>query len=327
MNKKGLLALLVIPVLLVSCDPFDGDLKTGNRNIVIDVDDTLFNSRGALNTWEQGPGISKIDLSVELKDGSGNAEASLNSTELDPDYDFTQLIVPVVGELISVTATAYLGTEAAYTAVIDSKSDYEDFYGWETFANVLKFKIGFHGDPADWDSGYLDLNICPRGGGGVAFLADSGVTTAPDMLTDWGGTALTSRQIAVQPMLKENPTDMTFDVYTCIVGSDLREEYKIGYGNNEAEYTYYPWSDVWAVAEVTTDGRRIGDETYTLTKYNSDSLSFIEPSGAGSGYDSFLIDLSSVTEPDLVGKYLMFCLVMKYDILSVASSMEIVEIR
>lgn len=321
--KSCLAAAAVVALFLTSCG-FDGDIKDGNRDILIDVENSMFNLTTAADEWEQGPGVTKIEFTIELEGGEGNVVKSLETSGVDAAYDYTQLTVPVIGELVSISAVAYTGAEQKFSDIIDSKASDDDFTGWEIFANVTKFKITYTGNTEDWDSGYLDMDICPRGSG-VTFLTDSGVTAAP--VTDWGGTAVTSRQLAVQPVLQEHPAGVIFDVYTLVVEDDLRALYKVGYGGEEAEYSNYPWADVWTYSEVTDTGRAVGYAApiYKLEKYNDDSLSFIEPQAEG--YDSFLIDLTSVDDADLVGKYLMYCLVMKHGTLEVVSSMDIVEIK
>ena len=92
------------------------------------------------------------------------------------------------------------------------------------------------------------------------------------MTTDWGGAALTSLQIAVEPVLSENPEGLTFDIYTLIVDEDLRELYKPGYLNDSADYEHYPWADVWTYAELTETGRQIGADEYSFEKYNRNNF-------------------------------------------------------
>jgi hypothetical protein len=328
MNKrkfKNICVLITITFVLLfaySCG-YSGDINDGNRDLLIDIENSIFDSPTAENLWEQGPGVSKIELTIELEGDGGNLSETFESADVDTTYDYTQLTIPAIGELVSISAVAFVGDEQKYSVFIDSKVASDDFTGWQVFANVTKFKIIFNGYTDDWDSGYLDMDICPRGAG-VTYLTDSGVTSTP--VTDWGGTALTSRQIAVEPVLQEHPADVSFDIYTLIVEEDLRALFKVGYGNEDAEKSHYQWADVWTYGEVTDTGRAIGYATpvYKLAKYNEDSLPFVEPQANG---NSFVIDLTSVVDADLLGKYLMYCLIMKHDTLEVVSSMDIVEIK
>lgn len=323
-----LLMFVMAVFLLLSCDPdaYDGEIKDGNRDLIIDVENILFALPTETNSWEQGPGVTEIRFTIVLEGGSGDVEEILETADLDAGYNYTQLTIPVVGELKRVDANAYDGTTLLFSSTIEDKSSYDFFQGWEVFANVRKFKLGFHGYSEDWTAGYLVFNVAPRGGNNVAFNSDSGVTAPGEENTDWGGAALTSRQIAVEPILHENPTGLTFDIYTLVVDENLREKYKQGYLDPDAEYEYNPWEDVWTYDEVTGTGKLIAGTTYTLNKYNAgDPLNFIEPEGSGSGYDSFLIDLTGEAE-DPVGKFLLIALVMQFDILSVPTAVDVIEI-
>jgi hypothetical protein len=325
-NNICVLITITLILLFVSSCGYDGDINDGNRDILIDVENSIFDSRDAEDLWEQGPGVTKIEFTIELDGGNGNISETFNAASIDTTYDYTQLTIPALGELKSISAVAYVDEEQKYSVVIADQSSSDEFSGWQVFANVTKFKIVFNGNTDNWDSGYIDMDICPRGTG-VTYLTDSGVTSTP--VTDWGGTALTSRQIAVEPVLQEHPANVTFDIYYLIVDEDLRALYKVGYGGEDSEYSHYQWADVWTYDEVTASGRAIGDSTsvYTLAQYNDTSLSFVEPEFDGCGYNSFLIDLSAEVDSDPVGKYLMYCLIMKHDTLEVISAMDIVEIK
>ena len=323
-----LMLIVFIVSIIISCNPaFDGNIKDGNRNLIIDVDNSIFNATDAVNIWEQGPGVDKIVFTISLEDTDGNAapvEKIMLPADINSTYNYTQLTVPVTGKLTQIDAQAFTGTTPMYSDSIMDKLSTDTFTGWEIFANVEKFQLGFHGNSDDWTTGYISLNIAPRGGNSVTFKVDSGVTT--EMETDWAGTALTSRQIAIEPILNENPTGLTFDIYTVIVESNLQLEYDPDL-NDAANYEYYPWKDVWTYEEITNTGKKIGDTTYTMVKYNSgEQLNFIEPDGVDCGYNSFLIDLTLESE-DPVGKFIMVALVMKYDILSVPAAIEIIEIK
>ena len=323
--KRAAVAAAIL-LLVCSCG-YDGEIAEGNRSILIDIENSMFNSQSAENPWEQGPGITKVVFTIELDVDSGNVTQEFAAADIDAAYDFSQLSVDVLGRLLSVSAVAYAGDVQKFSVVIDDAYSPEEFEGWQVFANVTKFKLVFSGNSEDWDAGYLNMDICPRGKG-VSYLVDSGVTAPGEELTDWGGTALSSRQLAIEPILQEHPAGVTFDIYALIVEEDLRRLYKVGYGGEVSEYTHFQWADIWEYSEVTETGRAIGysEDVYTLEKFNDKPLNFIEPSGAGCGYNSILIDLNTASS-DPLGKYLMYCLVMKYGVLEVVSPMDIVEIK
>ena len=328
MNKKALLLFLCLIAALVmsSCDPgFTGTVKDGTRNIIVDVDNSMFRLPTAANAWEQGPGITDLKLTFVMEEEGVTFDATLAAADAAAG-DYTQLAVEVTGRLVRVDAEAAAADGAAVTVSIDDKPAYEEFHGWEIFANVQRFRIGYNGNSAEaWADGYLTLDIAPRGGTSVRFKVDSGVTAAPE--TDWGGTPLATRQFAFEPVLTENPAGLTFDVYTAVVDENLRDLYKPGYVTEGADYEYSPWKDVWTWDEVTTSGKQIGDQNVKLTKYNTGSpLPFSEPSGAGCGYDSFLVDLSA-QEEDPVGKFLLISLVVKSGTLEVPTKVGVYEIR
>lgn len=335
-NKKNIkifymsLFLIVVMLALNGCPgtAFKGTILTGPRNIIIDVDNRVFNSQSAANDWEKGLGLSKITFTVNVEGGSGNVEHEMLPADIDSTYNFTQLSIPVDGKLISIDAAGSNSSDT-FPSTISDESSYDDYSGWEVFANVIKFKLGFYIDTSSIVDSYLSMGICPRGGNSVTLKADSGVTAPADMQTDWAGTALTSRQIAVEPVFNENPTGLTFDVYTLIVDKDLRSLY---YGPlnpddpNGGYYEHYPWKENWTYNEITDTGLQIGDKTYKLAKYNKNPLTAVEPMGTGSGYNAYLIDLSAETT-DPVGKYLLIAVVLTYDKLSIPTKMNIIEIK
>ena len=317
--------LFASAVIFGSCDPnpFTGIIKEGTRNITIDVDNSMFRLPTAVNAWEQGPGMASVTLTILLE--SGNVEVPLSAADASAG-DYTQLVKEVSGKLLGVNAAAVNAAGTSFPVSIEDKAAYETFTGWEIFANVTRFKLAYSGNSTDgWADGFMTFDIAPRGGAGLQFKVDSGITAA--MTTDWGGDPLTTRQLAVEPQLSENPAGLTFDIYTLVVDENLRELYKPGYITPGADYEYYPWEDVWTHEELTSTGKKISDTVYKPVKYNSGNpLPFIEPSGAGLGYNSFLIDLAAV-EDNPVGKFLLIAVVSKYDVLSVPSIVDIVEIR
>ncbi|NOY07577.1 MAG: hypothetical protein GXP33_01905 [Spirochaetes bacterium] len=331
-NKKNrkvfyISLLLIVVVLTLSGCPgtaFKGAILDGPRDIIIDVDNRVFNSQDAVNEWERGLGLDKITFTVTLKSGSETKE--MLPADIDSTYNFTQVSIPVEGELISINAEGDHGSDK-YTGTIDDKSPYDDYTGWEIFANVIKFKLGFQISD-DIKNSYLTMDICPRGGNSVTLKADSGVTATADMKTDWAGTALTSRQIAIEPVFNENPKDLTFDVYTLIVDKDLRSIYfgPLNPGENGGYYEHYPWEENWTYEEITETGKQIGDKIYKLAEYNKNPLTAVEPMGTGTGYNSYLIDLTTETT-DPVGKFLLIAVVLNYDKLSIPAKMNIIEIK
>lgn len=319
---------LFLPVFIIgSCDPnaFKGEILTGNRDLVVDVDNIIFNAPNSPDEWKQGPGVTKLVFTITLKDGTGDVVNEMLPGDVDPAHDYTQVKIAVSGRLVRIDALAYINETVLYSALLEDKSEYDSFFGWQIYANVRKFKLTIVKDTLDWSDGFLKLEIAPLGGNNVKFLSDSGITAAA--VTDWGGPPIQTRQIAIEPVLHENPADMTFDIYTLVVDSDLREKYLQAPDNPEANYEYYPWEDIWTYREITESGKRIGDSEYKPEKYNTGGpLTVIEPQGAGAGYNSFLIDLSAKV-PDPLGKYLLVAIILKYDILSVPSAMHIIEIR
>lgn len=314
--------LLSAALFFSACDPYEGAIREETRNITVDIDNSMFLEPGAANLWEQGPGIDTLTITFVLDSGDVVKEFSAS----DATGEYTQLVQEVTGRLKRVDAAAVNAAGTAMQVSIDDKTDYEEIYGWETFANLQRFRLGCNSNSADnWADGFLTLDIAPRGGTALRFKIDSGVTAS--MTTDWGGAPLTSLQLAVEPVLSENPAGITFDIYTLIVNEDLRAAYKPGYLNSDADYLYNFWTDVWTYTELTESGRQISDTVYKMTKYDTGgSLPFVEPSGEGSGYDSFLIDLSGETESP-VGKFLMIAVISKHDVLSVPSMVEIIEIK
>ncbi|RKX84407.1 MAG: hypothetical protein DRP57_05970, partial [Spirochaetes bacterium] len=302
-NKKNrkifyiTLFLGVIIIILSGCPntAFNGTILDGPRNIIIDVDNRVFNSQSEANEWEKGLGLDKLTFTVNLEGGSGNVEQTLLPADIDSTYNFTQISIPVDGKLLSINAAGTHDTDT-FTSSISDESSYDDYTGWEIFANVIKFKLGFYIDNSSITDSYLSLDICPRGGNSVALKADSGVTAPADMQTDWAGTALTSRQIAIEPVFNENLTGLTFDVYTLIVEKNLRDLYfgPLNPGEDGGYYEHYPWKENWTYNEITDTGLQIDDTVYKLNKYNtSDPLPAVEPMGPGTGYNSYLIDLTT----------------------------------
>jgi hypothetical protein len=326
MKRIIVFALVVLSAAaFISCDPdpFTGTIKDGIRNITIDVENSMFNLPTEALSWEQGPGITDITFTIVLEGGSGSVDKILTAAEA-ASGNYTQIVQEVTGKLLRIDAIAKNAAGTSFAISIEDKPEYEIFSGWEIFANVTRFKLAYNGDSTDsWADGFLALDIAPRGGTGIKFKIDSGVTAS--MTTDWGGAALTTRQLAVEPVLSENPAGLSFDIYTLIVDENLRENYKPGYITPGADYEYNPWEDVWSFDEISSTGKVISDTTYTLTKDNSgDPLPFVEPVAAG--YNSFLIDLTS-EDDDPVGKFLLIAVVSKYDVLSVPSAVDVVEIK
>lgn len=321
------LAVVVTAAALIctSCEEYDGTIKTLARDITIDIDNSMFLEPEAGNAWEQGPGVDEITITIVLD--SGNVEAKLSAADIGSG-DYSQITQEVTGTLERVDVLAVNAAGNPMTDSVENKDDDETFDGWQTFANLQRFVVDFSGDSADsWASGFLSLNISPRGGTAVSIRIDSGVTDAADAVTDWAGDAQTIGQLAVEPVLSENPAGLTFDVYYAIVNEDLRELYKPEYATDDANYEHYPWEDVWTYTELTSSGKQISARVYTMAKYNAgDPWDYVEPAGDGCGYNSFLIDLTSEEESP-IGKYLMIALVSKYDNLSVPSRVEIIEIE
>ncbi len=318
--------MIFLSAVLMSCDPdpFTGTIKDGIRNITLDIENSMFNLPTAADAWDQGPGMTSLTVTIVLE--SGEVDVILTAADVAAG-DYTQLVKEVSGKLLRVDAAVVNAAGTTFSISIEDKAEYDEIAGWEIFANVTRFRLAYSGNSAEsWADGFLSLDIAPRGGTGLRFKIDSGVTTT--MTTDWPvASPLTTRQLAVEPVLSENPTGLSFDIYTAIVSENLREKYKPGYITPGADYEYNPWEDVWTYDEVTLSGKLISDTTYTMTKYNSgDPLPFVEPSGTGNGYNSFLIDLSS-EEDDPVGKFLLIAVVMKWDVLTVPSAVEVVEIK
>ena len=321
---------LIIIILTFSGCPvagYKGAILDGPRNIIIDVDNRVFNSQSAANGWEKGLGLDKLTFTVNLKDGTSVTKDVIPG-DLDPTYNFTRVSIPLDGGILTgINAEGVSGSDT-FTGAINDESPYDDYTGWEVFANVIKFKLGFQISDVDIKNSYLSLDICPRGGNSVTLKADSGVTAAADKQTDWAGTALTSRQIAIEPVFNENPTGLTFDVYTLIVDKNLRDLYfgPLNPDTGGGYYEHYPWKENWAYSEITDTGLQIGDKTYKLAKYNKNPLTAIEPMGTGVGYNSYLIDLTTETS-DPVGKFLLIAVILKYDKLSIPAKMNIIEIK
>lgn len=323
MNNKTIFILTVIlaaGIFLSGCDPFEGEYRDGTRNIVIDLDNGIFKEPSAVNVWEQGPGIESLTVTYVL---GGNETVKTISVDEMTAGDFPQLSHEVTGRLERIDVSAVNAAGTAMTVSIEDKSNDDEFFGWETFANLQRFRIGYNGNSADgWISGYLTIDIAPLGGTSIRFKKDSGVTA--QMETDWNVSPLISGQLAIEPVLNENPVGLSFDVYTLVVDENLKDLYKPGYITTSANYEYNPWKDVWTYAELTGSGLKIGDTEYKMAKYNiGDSLPFTAPTE--NGIRSFLIDFSS--SPEVVGKYLMIAVVTKYDVLSVPSRVDIIEIR
>ncbi|GEM_PF-6680267 len=330
-NKKLLYISLfsAIIILILSGCPntsFNGPILDGPRNIIIDVDNRVFNSQDAANEWEKGLGLDKITFTVNLEGGSGNVEQEMLPTDIDSTYNFTQVSIPIEGKLLSINAVGSHGTDT-FTAMINDESIFDDYAGWEVFANVLKFKLGFQISD-DIANSYLAFSICPRGGNSVVLKYDSGVTAPADQQTDWGGTALSSKQIAIEPVFNENPTGLTFDVYTLVVDKNLRDLYfgPLNPDKDGGYYQHHPWKEIWEYNEITKTGLQIGNKIYRLKKYNTDPLSAVEPMGDGVGYNSYLIDLTAETT-DPVGKYLLIALILTYEGLSIPTKTDIIEIK
>jgi len=326
-NRNIILFIIFIILITASCsERYEGDIRIGQRDLRIDVENKIFEPQDAENNWDKGLGVSSVKFSIILDDGSKEevvTEKVFTSDDIDTEYSYTPFPVTVTGQLIRIEAEAAGSGGAVYNAVIEDKNENEFYGGWTIFANVMKFRLGCQINTDDFTSGFMELNVAPRGGNAALLKIDSGEQELYMAVTDRRN-LLTPLQIAIEPELNECPLDMNFDVYTSIINKDLRA----GYDDNmnfDAFYNDYPWSEVWTYDEVTQSGRRINDSIYTLQKYNNgEPLTFLDP--MGDGYKSYLIDLTEL-EDDPTGKFLLITIVLNYDRLSTPAAMECIEIK
>ena len=318
--KKNAVLIPAAVLLLMSwtgcTGPADYSILTDPRIFVIDVENAMFNDAAAANAWERGLGLNNLTLTVYTRDAAGvetSAVQAVTTGDLVATYSCTRFNLSISGTLLRVEASGSTSTGTAYTAVINDKSSTDEFAGWTEFANCLKLKLGFVLDNADSSGNSLFFRVAPLGWSSTVLDYDAGVQAAGSGFTDRAG-VLTAKQIAFQPRTQENPTGLTYDVYTAVIDTNIAGLYNEDMNLN-AYYTDTPWSALWTYEEITSTGRNVAGTVYTLTRYTTAPCDILNP--AGDGYESFLVDLTTSADTSITDKYMLIAIVLHYGSLSV----------
>ena len=317
-NRAGALRCLVLAVAalaLTACPEVVVPIVTAPRTISIDVRNALFDSPDPSNPATQGLGATSLTLAVTTDPATGGGDATIGTTDLDLTAEangYTRVSIDVEGTLVSVDATADTPAGVFTQTLIDYPG--EDVYqGWVAFANVLKFRLGYAvATPVEESS--LSLSVAPRGGADVTVRADSGVagTDQNPGFTDRSAD-LNSGEVAVRVDLDENPTDVTFDVYTAVVEQDIATLYDPAV-NFEGTYATDPWSPAWTYAQIAGEGRSVGGTVYTLTRYREAPFNAADPHADGKR--ALFLDLTTGGDPDFLDKYLLVGIIVTAEGLS-----------
>ena len=144
-KKKLLIISVLIVFYIFSCDQngFEGLIRKDPRDIIIDVDNVIFNAENETNVWQQGPGVNKIVFTISLEGADGNIKKEMKTVDVDSTYKYTRVSIPVTGILTGIDAMAYKGTALLYSVSIVDKSSYDSLYGWEIFANNINCIANF----------------------------------------------------------------------------------------------------------------------------------------------------------------------------------------
>lgn len=312
--------MLLILILCAGCNVYKGPVNNESRTLYVDFRDTIFNSPEEENPELRGLGIDSVIITVVTEDGNGN-EVETAGEILPSDADtssgdgYSQKGIDISGELVSITAEA-----GPLVSSISEESGSWDYHGWTVFANIGKVKIDFSVNSSRPGTSYFQLVLCPCGGASPEIAADSGPQSDP--ATDRGA-GLVSGQIALQLSLAEFPADISYDLFTAVVPEDLSYVYNEAV-NFEASYEPYPWDDSWSYEEITSSGKQIGSEVYTLTRYNNAPYPAEDP--LGDGLQSVLVDLSAA-EQGITDKYLLAGFIIYYGSLAVPVDVLCIEIN
>ncbi|GAB6091523.1 hypothetical protein [Spirochaeta dissipatitropha] len=316
-----LICTALLTVLLGSCPtPYTGDILLAERIIRVDIENRLFNVYGSPDsrTWLWGLGADKLTITVRTDAADFTHE--LRPSELDTSYDYTAVAIEVHGRLLEVELSA--GGIRNYKAFIRDVPDPSYWEGWQTFANLTRFRAFplIDGDSAAGSE--IVLEAAPRGG--VGLLSDTGAGDPDFVQTDRGHT-LISGQIALQPQFREHPSGLEYYFYYTTVQEDLKSLYGVA-DNFDSGYFDDPWVDNWTVTEMTSTGRNVGVQNIRLIHSHTSPRDAMDP--MGDGLRSILIDLTGRSNfDDLIGRYLVGGLVIHADGLQVASRMVCIEIR
>jgi len=305
---------LAATVALASCPgAFSGTILTGERNIIVDIPDAAFTGYAASSLYaDRGIGAQRIH--VDVTTDTGTASKELVIADLDVRYNYTQVVVPVTGKLSSVAVTITLADTSTLSVQLDEWKDGDSLYGWETFANVPKFRLTIQTNEVSAATSTLALAPGPLGGKSLRLLHDSGVTDVYAADTD-KGSSLIAGQIAIEPQWLENPTGLTYSVYALVVDEDLQALNDPAL-NEAASYYPDPWNAAWSCDEIITSGKSIHGTSYKLESVAADVDPLVE------GYASYVRNYAADT-----GKYLLVGIVATDGTISVPSEVVIFKIR
>ena len=322
----AVLALALLFAVLAGCGRYTGPIDSEARDFYVDFKNTLFNSPEETDPADRGLGIDSVLVTITAENEAGEqVEFTKEITAADIDtttgYDYSQVPVPIEGEIVSITAiTVDSDGDVDLTAVLTEESGEWDYFGWTVFPNIDKVKVDFAVDPDTPESSLFRLLVCPRGGDSPDILFDSGEQAAEGNTDRWDEPA--TKQLALELNFAEYPgdpeetesdeNDITFDVYTAIAEENIAIVYNDAV-NYDALYTPTPWTDSWTYKEITSSGKTVGGELYELTKYNTaGQYNAVDPMGEEDGKKAFIIDLSSSEDEDLTDKYILVAVIMYY---------------
>ena len=286
MRIKIVFIVFSLAMLLIACEgPIILDIQ---RDLIIDIDNDIFNSTTETNIWDRGLGVS--ELTINAVTDVGTYTLTVGAADLDATYGYTQLPLEVSGKLEKIEASCASGA-ITFVKTMEDKNASEVFGGWSLFANIIKAKLDYRYNAVTFADSELLLSVAPRGGDAVEVLVDSGVQTGTG--TTDRAAALLSGEIAVELELNEHPANITVSYYTCITEDNLIELYD-EYLGEQGYYVFDPWTPNWTVDEITKNGKSIGGDVYKLELYNSTPYEVYNP--MGDGLRAAKIDLKTAEE-------------------------------
>lgn len=311
--------LFLVLLCLPGCDTgYDGPIDTHARDFYIDFKNTLFNAPDETEPELRGLGIDSVRITVTTVNEAEEQTAytgtiTADSVDTEIGFTYSQIPVPIEGQIVSLTADASDGSGAVkHTAVLTAESGEWDYHGWNVFSNIDKAKIDFAVDQKTPSASLFRLVVCPRGGDSPIVRVDSGVQTEEGNTDRWD--EIETKQLALEIEFAEYPADVTFNVYTAVAEENLIIKYNEAV-TFDAFYEPNPWTDSWTYSEITAAGKEIGGKLYTLHQYNTTEYSAVVPMELENDEEekqAIIIDLSASEDEELTEKYLLVGIIMYY---------------